>query len=470
MDINDLVRELSKSSTSPATPPSVSGSAPQAPRSSFPTPKPPMTPPVIPPPATVFSGAPPKAVVNPPLPKPPETPRPQFSVPPKLSSIPSPITPLPTPGVKEYHSSIRTMNEDISKVKQGQQPTGIPVPRKVEQVVPVPPAVPLPTKPTIPAPQFKVPSVKLGETQKAAPLAPSKNIPGITIPIPKVSFGVPSVPKTGVTEPAPQIYVPQGEQKGGNRNILFIGIGAVAIAAGFAYWFFILKLPTSEVVTESPTPTPTATPALTPIPTLTSIFYGVPKQSVSIKTTNPLTSFVSDIGKAVVDSGAFKTIEAVDSQTPPVSYGFADLVTKLALKIPGELVSNFGNDSAMFIYGQKESFDSNGNLLVGVATPNRIVIVAELKNPSGVSQAAIAWETTLSSDLKTLFGLGSANKNQPGFLDNSYRNTSIRYRNFPYANNTIDYAIVSAFNGKTYFVVADSREAIFAVIDKLVNF
>ncbi len=35
MDINDLVRELSKSSTSPATP----SPAPQAPRPPFPTPK-----------------------------------------------------------------------------------------------------------------------------------------------------------------------------------------------------------------------------------------------------------------------------------------------------------------------------------------------------------------------------------------------------------------------------------------------
>ncbi|MEK7121347.1 MAG: hypothetical protein AAB857_01415 [Patescibacteria group bacterium] len=471
MDINDLVRELSKSSTSPmapTTPPPV----PQASRPSFPTPpsmgsgpsaKLPMSPPMASPVPVPFMPKPtvpatpvPPPVTPPPL-KPLETPRPQFNVPSKLvppsAGGPVPTAPPPTPGVKEYQSSIRTMNEDISRLKQGQKPTGIDVPRKVEQVVPVPQP---PPKPAIPDQQFKVPSVNLGETQKTGPLASSRDI-----------SKAPLAPKA---EPKPQIYVPQEGKGGGNRNMLFIGIGAVAIVAGFAYWFFVLRSPAPEIVIESPTPTPTETPAPTPTPILSSIFSGAQKQAVSIKPTNSLVAFVSDVAGIVVVPGVFKIIEATDAQIPPVSYSFADLVTKLALKVPGELASNFGNDSAMFIYGQKESFDSKGNLQVGVTAPNRIVIIAELKSPSGASLAAINWEVSLSSDLKTLFSLGTANKNQPGFLDNSYRGASIRYRNFPYADKTIDYAIVSAFNGKTYFVVADSKEAIFAVIDKLVNF
>ncbi len=466
MDINDLVRELSKSSTTPTTP-----TLQPAPRPSFPTPKPPLPPmagstiPSVPKPSV--QTLPP---VSAPQMKPLETPKPQFSAPPAPLSQPKPAptsspavpVPTPTPGVKEYQSSIRTMGEDISKIKQGQQPMGVPVPRKVEQVTPILPITPPPaTKPAVPGSQFRVPSVNLGEAQKTGPLASSKD-----------GIKAPPAPKAGPTPPAPQIFVPQEGQKGSNRNMLFIGIGVVAVAAGFAYWFFVLRSPAPEVVVQTPAPTQTttATPVPTPTPTLISIFSGAQKQSVGIKPKNSLAFFVSDVvGKAVIDPGKFKVVNATDVQTASVAYSFSDLLTKFSLKIPSELASNFGSDSAMLIYGQKESFDSKGNLQVGVTAPNRIVMVAELKALSGASQAAAKWETTLSSDLKILFGLGTANKNQPGFIDNSYKNTSIRYRNFPYSDKTIDYAIVSALNGKNYLVITDSRESIFAVIDKLVS-
>lgn len=451
MDINDLVRELSKSSTIPvaSTPPLAPST--QAPRPSSPTmvspaPKPfiPVTP--VPPPP-----------VKPTPPKLPETPMPQFNAPlPPLSQV-KPAVPATPPsttfGVKEYQSSIRTMSEDISKLKQGQKPMGVDVPRKVEQVPISKPVVP---QPTVPNQQFKVPTVNLGETQKTGPMAQSKD------------FKPPTAPKV---ESKQQIYVPpEGGQKGINRNMLFLGIGAMAVVAGFSYWFFVLKSSTPKIVVESPTPTPevTETPVPTPIPTLTSIFFGTPKQTISITAKNTLASFVGDVtSRVVVDSGSFKMIEAMDVQTPSVSYGFFELLSKLALTIPTELVNNFGIDSAMFIYGQKESFDVNGNLKVGVTAPNRIVIVAEIKDLSSASQIVNAWEASLSSDFNTLFSLGKASKVQIGFLDNSYQGVSIRYKNFPYADITIDYSIVQASNGKTYFVIADSREAMYATIGKL---
>ena len=469
MDINDLVRELSKSSTSPAAPSPVL----QTPKPITPSPMAGSSPaPFMPKPPVSVTPTPPPAAPS--QPKPLETPRPQFNVPPKPFSqpsqplagqvkpapVPPPAAPLPTPGVKEYQSSIRTMNEDISNLKQGQRPTGIDIPRKVEQVVSVP--QPMPSKPAMPSQQFKVPNVNLGETQKTAPMAPSKEIPRF-----------PSAPKV---EQKPQIYVPQEGQKGGNRNMLFIGIGAVAIVAGFSYWFFVLRSPAPEVVIESPTPIATETP--TPTPTLNSIFSGAQKQGISISPTAPLSFFVGDVtGKVVVDQGTFKVIEATDTQTPGISYSFTDLLAKLALSVPSELVSNFGNDSAMFVYGQQESFDSKGNLQVGVkapngievgvVAPNKIVIIAELKSSSDASQTVNKWEATLSSDLKVLFTLGNANKNQPGFLDNSYRGVAIRYRNFPYPDKSIDYSVVPALNGKSYLVISGSREAMYVAIGKL---
>lgn len=471
--IDDLVRELSKSSTTPITPTPPLAPDSQAPRPSFPTTKPPVA--VSPPPIMA------------PSPKPLEMSRPQSNVsapplgqmsqpkpvsPPINGPAPSTATPLPTPGVKEYQSSIRTMNEDISKLKQGQQPMGVNIPRKVEVITPAP-AVPVAPTP-VPGPQFKAPVVNLGEAKKTGPLAQSKDFsrprPSTPPPVSTNSMSAKPIPAKTIADPKPQINIPEARQKGGNHNTLFMGVGAVVLVAGFSYWFFVLRSPAPEVVIETPTPTATETPAPTPTPTLNYIFSGAQSQNVIIKATNSLTSFVSDISKILVEPGVFKAIEATDIQTPPVAYSFADLIIKLGLKIPSELVTNFGNDSAVFVYGQKESFDSKGNLQVGVTAPNRVVIIAELKTPADASQAATNWETTLSADFKVLFGLGTANKTQPAFLDNSYRNTSIRYRNFPYADKTIDYAIVSASNSKMYLVVTDSKEAIFATIDKLKGF
>ncbi|GEM_PF-2752576 len=494
MDINDLVRELSKSSTTPVAPTPPLAPPIQAPRPSFPsapsagsgplvkpvTPAPmvgsPMAgiPPVVPKPFVPMPSTPPTVNPLPPKPfipvtpipapikplqsKPLETSRPQVNtpLPPFNQSKPAPapvVLPPPTSGVKEYQSSIRTMSEDISKLKLGQKPMGVDVPRKVEQTPVVKPVVPQPTNPSQ---QFKIPNVNLGEAQKTGPLAQTKDI---------------KLPGTQKVEPTkPQIYVPPagGDQRGLNRNMLFIGIGVVAIVAGFSYWFFVLRLPSPEVAVETPTPLATETPAPTPTPTLDSIFSGTPKQNIALTPKDTLAFFVGDImGKVVVDPESFKEIQALDAQMSSVSYNFSELMTKLALNIPGELMSNFGTDSAMFVYGQKESFDSKGNLKVGTVAPNRVVIVAEIKDPSGVSQVASTWEATLSSDLNALFALGKTSKVQTGFLDNLYRGVSIRYRNFPYADMSIDYSFVPASNGKNYFVVTNSREAMYATIDKL---
>ena len=491
MDINDLVRELSKSSTTPVAPTPPPAPSSQAPKPSFPAPVSPTPKPFIPTPAP--------SPIKPPMPKPMETPRPQFTAPlpiqPKQSlgaesrtldsssksnmdlgrigakPVPPPSAPTPPPavsGVKEYQSSIRTMSEDISNIKQGQKPTGIDVPRKVEQLVPTAPQ-PMPPKLVVPSQQFKVPSINLGETKKTGPLTQSKDFSKPAFPTPPpVSSAKPAIPVKPLTESKTQIYVPQEGQKMGNRDMLFLGIGAVALVVGFAYWFFIIRAPAPEVVIETPTPTATSIP--TPTPTLQTMFSGVQKESIIIKANNQLLSFVSDVMGVVIDPGAFKILEATDAQTPPVIYNFSDLVAKLTFKVPAELISNIGNDSAVFVYGQRESFDAKGNLQIGATASNRIVIVAELTNPSGSAEIATNWETSLGSDLKALFTLGKSYKDQTSFTDNSYRNTNIRFWNFPYADRSIDYSMIVASNGKTYFVITNSREAMFGTIDKLKGF
>lgn len=442
MDINDLVRELSKSSTSPVAPTPPSAPSSQAPRPPFPTPVSPTTKPFVPTPAP--------SPVNPPVPKPMDTPRPLFTPPLKPVSPPS-YSPTPPPtvsGVKEYQSSIRTMNEDISKLKQGQQPAGIPVPRKVEQTVPVVP-VPVPPKPTVPSPQFKVPSVSLGETKKSGPLVQSKDIS------------------------KPQIYVPQESYPGGNRNMLFMAIGVVAVAAGFAYWFFVLRSPASEVVIETPTPTPTATP--TPTPTLSSIFSGINTQTALVTTDETVSNFVKDINSGAINGGEFIKIYAkMYTSENELTLPITQLLDNFKLPYPVDLRDLISQDYGMFSYGQKEIFDTKGQVKTNAVVEKRLVFINEIKDTAMVAQLVKVWETDTGTDiaysLKTIFQFDPKKQQSKDFTENSYKEVVIRYKNFKYSDRSIDYAIVPASNGKSYLVISGSRESMYATIDKLKGF
>lgn len=468
MDINDLVRELSKSSTNPGTPPS----APKP----FPLPPP-----------SVSGSSPSLAIpspVNSPLPKPLEMPKPQFNVPPPPLSKPNqfrpvspspaplsgrdisvPATPLPSPGVKEYQSSIRTMNEDISRIKQGQKPTGIDVPRKVEQVVSIPQAIPpKPVSPFTssgrgePSQQFKVPSVNLGEAQKTGPLAQSKDFSRSGLLTPPPDLTKKSMPVKPIVEPKTQIYVPQEGQKGVNRNMLFMGIGALTIVAGFAYWFFVLRSPAPEVVVETPTP------IVTPTPSLNYIFLGIGTENIIVK--DPAIDLNSAIKTFILSGGEFKNLNITSESKGQTVLGLLDFLSNPTQ----QLVDNMDVEYRVLLYGQKEIFDSIGQLKIDSIVEKRLVFVNEIKDISLSLQLGTDWEKNMNEDLKSILEFDSNKQEGIYFGDNTYRGVSIRYKNFKYADRSIDYAVIPASNGKSYFVIAGSREAMYAAIDKLKGF
>ena len=453
MDINDLVRELSKSSTSPTAP--SPAPLPQATRPSFPTLKPSM-PPIMPrptspstssgsmasPSAKPFVPVTPPSPVTPPQPKPLEMPKPQFNVPPQPKPAPT------TPGVKEYQSSIRTMSEDISRLKQGQQPMGVPVPRKVEQIVPVPPqATPAPAKPPVTGPQFKIPDVNLGETKRSAPLAQSKNLPGITIPsIPKG----PSVPKVGGAVPAPQIYVPQEGQPGGNRNMLFIGIGVVAVVAGFAYWFFVLRAPAPEVVIETPTPTPIEIPTPTPPPL---DILGVAENIFIPSTSVFLTSLTTAISSKQPVAGQIRLYNIVDENQQ--KYSFKEFLIKLSID------TSTLNDSGGLLDTHEWVLGLYGQLGTSQGISARPFIVFTQKDSNLATGLMNTWEPRIINDLAKLFNLGKLSP-QLSFTSDVYSGVSFRFVRIPNKDSGIAYAIF-----QNYLVLGSSRDSFRAVISVL---
>ena len=73
----------------------------------------------------------------------------------------------------------------------------------------------------------------------------------------------------------------------------------------------------------------------------------------------------------------------------------------------------------------------------------------------------------MTDQLVSLFGYIKSKVASQTFLDNSYAGSPIRYKNYSFPDRTTDYSIVSAINNRAYFVLANSREGIYKVIDIL---
>lgn len=426
--IDELVNELTKKNSSPPTPPPFGGS-PVVPR-----PIPPVSVPVPEIPKPKFTPPPlPSA-----MPRPAPAPSPVPTTPPlkpSTPSVPAPSTPPTVGPAKEYQSSIRTMKEDISTLKQGQKPTGVDVPRIIQP--PAPPSAPSVPKPSIPGQpqQFKMPSVNLGQAEKTGPLPQTKE----------------PTPPAGRPAPAPQksqIYTPPLSTGGisGSRNRLFGIVAGAVVLFGVLYWFLVLRVPEPEIVLETPTPTPVATP----VQTLNSIFADVTE-------IEPL---------AQITAGEFRKNSQLFN-TPGLKAKLLELIEGVGAKYPVEMEGILGNDAVALWYGQKEFFDNKGQLKTGVSSQARLVIINEVSNTSSAPQVISSWESSMQEDLRLLITLNDSNGLGIDFMDNFYNGVGIRYKNFPYADQSIDYAVVIASNGKSYLVVTGSRESMFAAIDAL---
>ncbi|MBI2068739.1 MAG: hypothetical protein HYT67_01390 [Candidatus Yanofskybacteria bacterium] len=477
--IDELVNELTKKNSSPPKPPMggqfqpnpapapAPSPAPQTavPQPEIPKPKftPPPLPSAMPRPATPSTGSQPSQSYGgqagpsaAPAPMPAPTPKP--SAPPPSAAAP----------VKEYQSSIRTMKEDISTLKMGQKPAGVDVPRKVEAPVPSGPPGPKIVPPPNTPGQFKMPSAGLGQAEKAAPLPQTKEPISPPMPTGRQAVRGPSLPPAGRPAPLPvggpqksQIYAPPLPTGGisGSRNRLFGIIIGAAVLFGALYWFLVLRVPEPEVVLETPTPTPVATP----IPDLSSVLAGLESQTVCTAGCT-VDDFISNISSGTINGGQFKKVYLSENDT---SGNVAEVLDSLGLVYPARLKESLGPDSFVLTYGQKEIFDSKGFLVISAPVEKRFVFISEVKDSSLVNQEAKAWEPTLTEAFRQLFGLNPAQQPEPNFLNNTYQGSAIRFRNFPYADRSIDIGVVSAINGKSYLVIAGSRESMFATIDVL---
>lgn len=381
----------------------------------------------------------------------PPQPSPTLSNPIPSAKPPMPPTPPSSSAAtvpKEYQSSIRTMQDDMAQLKTGGKVETTPTPRKV--VPPPPPPPPVPPRPSAPSGLSKPAQPPIG-TMPQRPTPP---------PVPPVTV-LPSKPGVSLGQSQKSSPISPGSSQ--SHTLLFISIAVIAVVAGALYWFFVIREPgTPEVVLS---PTPTLTPTETPrIATISDIF---PETAGTINLTggDPRTEFENQYPALAVNPGAFGRVTV--SSPESISLSPFDLLDRLLITYPAELKAAANvSESGTFVYGQKEAFDSKGRLISNAAPSKRLVLVVEIKDVSTATQALKNWEQNADTSLASLFV--SARVKQGGvFNDSFYQGVGIRYKNYPYPDKSIDYAILSASNGKYYLVLGSSRESTFAAIDRL---
>lgn len=355
----------------------------------------------------------------PPPPPPPTPPKPVVIAPPPAPKPVAPVippkAPQPVSPQEGYSAELRTMSADIGNIKVGQAPAGI--------------KQPTPSAPTAPA-------------GSVAPVAAQK-IPTIVIP------------EAG------------SSGRGGSRKMIYGVIGAI-ILIGITY-ALVSMLGSGSTPTASVSPSPSGSPA----PTLGS---GKNLRSYFSQTGPTITLAWDDTARPDL-LNAIATSNPVSKQalrlglTVPwpntTAFGFLDAMTGVA---PAALAQAMGTDWVALSYGQQEQYDANGIKIENTATSPKLILVTEVKDATAVNQIMTTWESvSLASGADILFSYDFTKAIVGSFSSGTYRQIPVRYWNFPYADRSIDYAIVTASNNKNYLVLSGSREAAFFAIDQLMQ-
>lgn len=381
----------------------------------------------------------PKTSTPPPTPVPkPLTPPATQTAPPSLKApegtakptIPAPI--LPVAGQDKFKSLVRTMDEDLQAAKKGLRPE--PKPFEIKP----PPAGP-----------------------KMAPLAPPLAVR--PPPSPEVKLGPAERTKTLEMPKTPLPLAPPPGKKF-NVNPKFLIIILLILAASGGAWYFLTK-ESEETVILVPTITPTPTPAPKALSELITSINQIAIPSAG----NFLNALNDKINSLVMTSGGLTVLNIIDENGK--RYSISEIFERLNITLPNGLAENLdGSDWILFAYGQQETFDDKGLLIFETTAKAKIGFIAKTGNPDLLRNTLNGWEITMTSDLDNLFGIDPKKATSETFLDNIYGGADIRYRNFSYADNSIDYAIInlSGFN-LNYFVLTGSRESIYSAIDLLKN-
>ena len=383
-----------------------------------------------------------RLVPPPPPPLPPKPPVVPLPARPPVQPVRPPTTP-PAPS-QEFKTSIRTLNSDLERVKTGQAPSGLDIQKIITPTAPLP--VPPSTSPVRPLEASKPSRVSLGQAQRA---------PGLPI--------LPSTPTSQRLDVAPDITIAESPRPKRSYTAFLLTILFLLLLGGGAYFYF--SSPEEPIVVA--TPSPSLRPSPTPIKTLDSYFAGAAEPIELAASGNPASGFRQALRALALAGGQFKKLSVQSASKGTQQLTPLEIFDRFLATYPPELRNYLGNDTVVLAFGQREKFDSKGLLIAGAPVEPRLVLISEVVGIASASTTITRWEPTMAQALASLLGHTPSKAATPNFLNNIYQNASVRYRNFPFPDRTIDYTITNASNGKTYFVITSSRESVFSAVDAI---
>lgn len=221
-------------------------------------------------------------------------------------------------------------------------------------------------------------------------------------------------------------------------------------------------------------PVGTATPSTSTSPT-TSLggktlrsYLGTPTLSIAISSD---AAAADDFRNGIITAQpTAKQAQILSLTSAGSTYTSTSFLAHVIGAIPPALTSVLGSDWAVLAYGQSETYDTVGAKTEAQTARPRTVFIAEITDASAGNQAMQQWEGTgLASSSEKLLQTSTAKKLVSSFSEGVYRTIPVRYWNFPYADSSVDYAIVTASNNKNYLIISASRESIFFIIDQLMK-
>ena len=254
------------------------------------------------------------------------------------------------------------------------------------------------------------------------------------------------------------------------RKALY-GILTVVILVGIIY--SVAALLGGNDATPTPTDAPIPTESTTLAPTIGSLAAFFRSTGPSIELRDGGTA-MSDIVSAV------QTAQPAQQQAQRLlisGQSVASLADFLEFVVEGQQIPSYvktilGKDWAVLVYGQREQFDQTGKPLTN-SPGNRLIVIGEINNSSSGSQAVMDWESSdaapLAGQVSALFQVDVTKALVNSFSAGTYRSFSVRYWNFPYADRSLDWSVITASNNKSYLIISGSRESMFFAIDQLMQ-
>lgn len=372
--------------------------------------------------------------------------RPPMNLPIASSRAPSPSTPVAAP-TQAPKPALQPPAPAMTEIR-APAPTPTPPPRITSEPRPMPVA---PTPHASVTEQVHTMSTDIARITTGTYTAPTDRTPQAPLP-------------ARITPP------PVQEPSTSRGRMAAYAISAIMVIGLIGYLISSILSNSDSIAT---TPTPVTSRSASPSPTSTpsnarkiASYFG---DTTTLAALPQSSSIVTDARNTIIATktqpkAAQRLLITIAGATPTSSVAVRSLLTP---SLPETTLASFlGADWATVTYGQTEQYTSAGALTTGTAT--RPVMIIEVTDATIARQQMLSWETSgLLDAASRLFGFDATKRKLDTFSDALHRTLPVRFINFPYADSSIDYAIVTASNNVNYLVIASSRESLFYVVDLL---